>query len=58
MVYPEKFDVSVKVIFNLVKRSKVPQGFTGQMQIERTHCPLFHCQNLELHKQKNPCVRC
>lgn len=34
---------------DLIEGCKVPQVFTGQMQVERTHCSLLHCQCLELH---------
>lgn len=47
----------LKVILNLIKGSKVPQVFTGQVQVERTRCSLLHYQHLELDKQRKHSFR-
>ena len=39
------------MILNLIKGGIVPQVFTGQVQVQRIHCSLLHCQDLELDKQ-------
>ncbi len=43
--------VSKKVILNLIKGGKVPQVFTGQVQVEWTHCSFLRDQQLELEQQ-------
>lgn len=46
-----------EMVSNLIKRSKVPQVFTSQVQVERTDCSLLHYQCLQLEECRKQSFR-